>query len=93
MRDNPNTMTAAIYSARQEFALQQRFQLRTGRDCFAPQSFRGEPMEIDHLDQNEINALSAGLSLNLDLSIKRCRQSKCDTTKKSFVGTAVRKVT
>lgn len=48
MRDNPNTMTAPINSARQEFALQQRFQLRTGRDYFAPQSFRGKPMEIDH---------------------------------------------
>ena len=37
MRDNPTTMTAAINSARPEFALQQRFQLCTGRDYFAPQ--------------------------------------------------------
>lgn len=48
MHDNPTTMTAAINSARLEFALQQRFKLRTCRNYFAPQSFRGDPMEIDH---------------------------------------------
>ena len=48
MRDNPTTMQDAIDSARAEYNLQQRFQLRTGRTYFSPQSNIGEPMEIDH---------------------------------------------
>lgn len=48
MRDNPTTMAEAICSARQEFNLQQRFQLRTGRNYFAPRNDSGKPMEIDH---------------------------------------------
>ncbi|XP_062620135.1 uncharacterized protein LOC134281720 [Saccostrea cucullata] len=48
MRDNPATMQDAINSARAEFNLQQRFQLRTGRNYFAPATFTGEPMEVDH---------------------------------------------
>lgn len=48
MRDNPQTMTDAIASARQEINLQMRFQLRTGRDYFSPRDTKGEPMDIDH---------------------------------------------
>ena len=48
IRDNPTTMADAIGSARQEFNLQQRFQLRTGQNHFAPCNDSGEPMEIDH---------------------------------------------
>lgn len=53
MRDDPKTIAAAIKSARQEYTLQQRFYLRTGRDYFAPQSSCGEPMEIDHYRPNQ----------------------------------------
>lgn len=48
IRDNPTTMTEAMGSARQEFNLQQRFELRTGRNYFAPRNDSNEPMEIDH---------------------------------------------
>lgn len=48
MRDNPTTMTDAIGSPRQEFNLQQKFLLRTGRNYFAPRNDSNEPMEIDH---------------------------------------------
>ena len=48
MRDNPRDMQAAINSARAEHNLQQRFQLRTGRNYFVPTNNTGEPMEIDH---------------------------------------------
>ena len=72
MRDDPKTISAAIKSARQEYTLQQRFHLRTGRDYFAPQSSSGGPMEIDHItDSIEINALLAKRDTYLDLSIKR----------------------
>ena len=52
MREDPKTISAAIKSARQEYTLQQRFHLRTGRDYVAPQSCSGEPMEIDHYRPN-----------------------------------------
>lgn len=48
MRDNPTTLAEAIGSARQKFNLQQRFQLRTGRNYFEPRNDSSEPMEIDH---------------------------------------------
>jgi hypothetical protein len=48
MRDAPRTLQEAINSARAESNLQIRFQLRTGRNYFAPTSNRGEPMEVDH---------------------------------------------
>jgi hypothetical protein len=48
MRDDPKTLQEAINSARDEFKLQQRFQLRMGRHYFAPFSNVGDPMEVDH---------------------------------------------
>lgn len=37
-----------LNSDRLQFNLQQRFQLRTGQNHFAPCNDSGEPMEIDH---------------------------------------------
>ncbi len=48
MRDNPPNMQAAINSARAEYNLQQRFQLRTGRNVFVQDSNVNEPMDIEH---------------------------------------------
>jgi hypothetical protein len=48
MKDDPKTLQKAINSARDEFKLQQRFQLRMGRHYFAPLSNIGDPMEVDH---------------------------------------------
>lgn len=45
MRDDPKTLQEAINSARAEFILQLRFQLRTVRNYFAPTSNVGEPLE------------------------------------------------
>lgn len=42
MRDDPKTLQEAINSARAEFILQLRFQLRTVRNYFAPTSNVGE---------------------------------------------------
>jgi predicted DsbA family dithiol-disulfide isomerase len=46
MRDDPKTLREAINSARDEFKLQQRFQLRMGRHYFAPLCNIGDPMVI-----------------------------------------------
>lgn len=73
MRDNPNTMTAAINSARLEFTLKQRFQLRTGRDYFAPQSFRGEPMEIDHYRPKHQKVSAVEVRYNKEIVCRNCR--------------------
>ena len=91
MRDNPNTMTAAINSTRQEFALQQDFSCALVVTILLHKAFVANRWKLIIIDQNEINSLSAGLSLHLDLSIKRSRQSKCDTTKKSFVWNCLKK--
>jgi hypothetical protein len=48
MRDDPKTLQEAIDSARAESNLQQIFQLRNGRNYFAPNSNVGKPMEVDH---------------------------------------------
>jgi hypothetical protein len=48
MRDDPKTLQETIDSARAESNLQQRFQLRTGRNYFAPNSDVGETIEVDH---------------------------------------------
>ena len=54
MRDDPKTISAAIKSARQEYTLQQRFHLRTGRNYFAPQSSSGS-----HCPRKQVAAIEA----------------------------------
>ena len=93
MRDNPTTMTEAINSARLEFALQQRFQLRTDRDFFAPQSFSGEPMEIDHYRPERKQRPFGGIKPPPRPKHQKVSAVEVWYNKKMFVGTAVRKVT
>jgi hypothetical protein len=60
MRDDPKTLQEAIDSARAESNLQQRFQLRTGRNYFAPNSNVRKPMEIDHYRYQRIRRTDDG---------------------------------
>lgn len=60
MRDDPKTLQEAINSARAEANLQQRFQLRTGRNYFAPNSNVGKPIEVDHFRYKRIRRTDDG---------------------------------
>jgi hypothetical protein len=59
-RDDPKTLQEAIDSSRAESNLQQRFQLRTGRNYFAPNSDVGKPMEVDHYRYQRIRRTDDG---------------------------------
>ena len=47
-RNDQKTLQEAMDLVRAAFDLQQRFQLRMGRHCFAPFSNVKDPMEVDH---------------------------------------------
>jgi hypothetical protein len=60
MRDDPKTLQEAIDSARAESNLQQRFQLRMGRNYFDPNSNVGKPMEVDQYRYQRIRRTDNG---------------------------------